>query len=96
MKYRLRSTTVQAVRWHGDHGKLHAFAEIEAAFDIHPHSGRIGRMLNGVIGVADEPSPGGYEHSVTVAPGQWIVRGILDGMIAMNDDLFQAFFKLVE
>jgi hypothetical protein len=93
LKYRLRDTTVRALQWHGDHTKKSPFSEIEQAFGIEEKSGRIHRLLNGVISVSDEPLPGGYVYDVMVHPGQWIVRGLKERIIVLDDDLFQTIFK---
>lgn len=93
MRYRLRSTTVQAVRWHGDYMKIDPFSEIEKAFGV---TEPIHRQLGGVISVSDETSPDGYTNSVRVEPGQWIIRGLMDRTIVMDDDLFEGLFKPVK
>jgi hypothetical protein len=92
-RYRLRDTTVTAVRWHGNHAKRDSIDEIQEA--LKPKE-PIHRLLNGLISVADDTSPDGHTHSVLVMPGEWIVRGLKDEMITMTDDLFRVFFKEVE
>jgi hypothetical protein len=95
MKFKLKKTTIEAVQWNGTHTSPDAYKEVEETFGIIPRSGRIGRMLNNVITIADVPSPDGRLHSVLVRPGQWIVLGLMPNMMAMDDDLFCALFAKV-
>lgn len=85
-QYQLRKTKVQAVQWHGDHSKIDPFTEIQEGLGIKES---VKRMLDGKILVSDEWG------SVSARPQQWIVKGLFEHLIAMNDDLFQAIFKAV-
>jgi hypothetical protein len=59
--------------------------ELEETFGIKPNSGRILRQLNGIIGV----------DLLTLHPGQWMVCGLQEEPIAMDDELFKALFEPV-